>query len=213
MAPGAPRVLPVAGSRARPPLPSRRLRGRGSRAGTPAGPTERGNGSSQRPGAPSYPLPRLVGTPFVTRVVSTCIRPCPEASGADPPAPAPALVQSGPTGRRVSRGGRARSRRGGAERGVSAGARQRRGTPSEGKTKRRKGVGSGAGAPEAAPGAAEPMGGRGAGAGGGGAAIRRRRPRPLRDHWQRRQLAPARSSHPRLPPETDPRPAAQAGAR
>uniref|UniRef100_A0AC11C5M9 LIM domain containing 2 n=1 Tax=Ovis aries TaxID=9940 RepID=A0AC11C5M9_SHEEP len=31
--------------------------------------------------------------------------------------------------------------------------------------------------------------------------------------WQRRQLAPARSSHPRLPPETDPRPAAQAGAR
>ena len=77
-----------------------------------------------------------------------------------PPAPVPASVLSGPTGRRVSRGGQARSPRGGAERGVSAGGRQRRGTPSEGKTKRRKGVGGGAGAPEAAPGAAEPMGGR-----------------------------------------------------
>ncbi|XP_053068371.1 LIM domain-containing protein 2 isoform X1 [Acinonyx jubatus] len=56
------------------------------------------------------------------------------------------------------------------------------------------------------------MGGRGAGAGGGGAAIRRWRRRPHGDHWQRRQLAPAPSSHPRRPPETDPRPAAQAGA-
>ncbi|XP_060501731.2 LIM domain-containing protein 2 isoform X1 [Panthera onca] len=50
------------------------------------------------------------------------------------------------------------------------------------------------------------MGGRGAGAGGGGAAIRRWRRRPHGDHWQRRQLAPAPSSHPRRPPETDPPP-------
>ncbi|CAK7291285.1 LIM domain-containing protein 2 [Vulpes lagopus] len=50
------------------------------------------------------------------------------------------------------------------------------------------------------------MGGRGAGAGGGGAAIRRWRRRPLGDHWQRRELAPAPSTHPRRPPETDPPP-------
>ncbi|XP_043760941.1 LIM domain-containing protein 2 isoform X2 [Cervus elaphus] len=167
--------------------------------------------AAKSPGAPSYPLPPPRRERHLSRESSPPVtRPCPEASGADPSAPVPASVQSGQTGRRVSRGGRARSPRGGAERGVSAGGRQRRGTPSEGKTKRRKGVGGGAGAPEAAPGAAEPMGGRGAGAGGGGAAVRRRRPRPLRNHWQRRQLAPARSSHRgfprRLTPAPRPRP-------
>lgn len=160
----------------------------------------------------------LVGSAIcpATPVSSTWTRPWPEACGAGPPAPVPASVRSGPTGRPVSRRWWAPRPRGGAERwesGVGAGGRQRRGTPSKGKTKRRKGVGGGAGAPEAAPGAAEPMGGRGAGAGGGGAVIRRRRPRPLGDHCQRRQLVPAHSSHPRRSPETDPRPAAQAGAR
>ncbi|XP_027423900.1 LIM domain-containing protein 2 isoform X2 [Zalophus californianus] len=50
------------------------------------------------------------------------------------------------------------------------------------------------------------MGGRGAGAGGGGAAIRRWRWRwrPLGDHWQRRQLASAPSSHLRRPPGDQP---------
>lgn len=71
------------------------------------------------------------------------------------------------------------------ERGAGAGDRQRRGRR-RGEDKARRGVGGGARAPEAAPGAAEPMGGRGAGAGGGGAAIRRWRRRPLGDHWQRR---------------------------
>ncbi|XP_035156330.1 LIM domain-containing protein 2 isoform X1 [Callithrix jacchus] len=97
----------------------------------------------------------------------------------------------------------------GPERGVGAGDRQRRGGR-RGEDKARRGVG-GAGALEAAPGAAEPMGGRRAGAGGGGAAIRRWRRRPLGDHWQRRQLAPASSSHPCVPGDGS-RPAAQAGS-
>lgn len=70
------------------------------------------------------------------------------------------------------------------KRGVRAGGGKQRPGPRARERQSAQRVGGGAGAPEAAPGAAEPMGGRGAGAGGGGAAIRRWRRRPLGDHWQ-----------------------------
>ena len=157
MATGAPRALPVAGpSLARQDrVPGRSchlcVRGgvgaaRGRRQGPRSGEMEAAKG----PGAPSYPLPpprreRHLSPESSLHLYSSLTR----GLRRGPPAPVPASVLSGPTGRRVSRGGQARSPRGGAERGVSAGGRQRRGTPSEGKTKRRKGVGGGAGAPEA----------------------------------------------------------------
>ncbi|XP_074176392.1 LIM domain-containing protein 2 isoform X1 [Rhinolophus sinicus] len=82
------------------------------------------------------------------------------------------------------RGGRLREDCEGEKRGVRAGGGKQRPGPRARERQSAQRVGGGAGAPEAAPGAAEPMGGRGAGAGGGGAAIRRWRRRPLGDHWQ-----------------------------
>lgn len=82
------------------------------------------------------------------------------------------------------RGGRLREACEREERGVRAGGGKQRPGPRARERQSAQRVGGGAGAPEAAPGAAEPMGGRGAGAGGGGAAIRRWRRRPLGDHWQ-----------------------------